>query len=53
MHTITKLENALKICNDMFEDCPEWQALPDISKLRFAHALITAHEQLKAIQNKA
>jgi hypothetical protein len=53
MHTIKQLEHALTICNEIFEDCPEWQALPDISKLRFAHALIVANENLKASENKA
>ena len=52
MHT-NKLENALRFCNEMFEDCPKWKALPDISKLRFALALLTANQQLKASQTKA
>ena len=49
MHTITltQLERALEISNDMFEDDQEWQSLPDISKLRFAHALVVAFNNLK------
>jgi hypothetical protein len=48
-----QLENALRFCNEMFEDCPKWKALPEISKLRFAHALLVAHQQTKLRQNKA
>lgn len=53
MHTTTKLENALRICNEMFEDCPKWEALPELSKLRFAYAFMVAVREIKPSQNKA
>jgi hypothetical protein len=33
----------------MFSDDLDWNKLPDSSKLIFAQALITAHEELKKI----
>ena len=49
----SKLQNALNICNDMFSDDLEWNKLPDSSKLIFAQALITAHEERKKIPAEA
>jgi hypothetical protein len=49
----SKLKNALNICNDMFSDDLAWNKLPDSSKLIFAQALITAHEEIKKIPAEA
>jgi len=45
----SKLKNALNICNDMFSDDLDWNKLPDSSKLIFAQALLSAHEEIKKI----
>jgi hypothetical protein len=49
----SKLKNALNICNDMFSDDLAWNKLPDSSKLIFAQALLSAHEELKKIPAEA
>jgi|APGre2960657373_1045057.scaffolds.fasta_scaffold21920_7 hypothetical protein len=46
-YTISALERALEISNDMFQDDPQWHDLPDVSRLRFAYALMVAFKNLK------
>lgn len=39
---LEQLKRALDLCNEMFEEDPSWNDLGDESRLRFAHALMTA-----------